>query len=197
MAFKYQCHLSRDAFDAMLTVFGTLLPEGHILPRNMYESRRLLRVLKMPYEHIHACPKGCVLFRKEHEHAKFYPKCKSSRYLEVDSDDGQKRQLTIPVKTLRYLLFLPRIQRLYMTEESAKQMTWHKEGVQYKPWMMVHPSDAEAWTYFNDKHPDKAAEARNVHVALATDGFNPYGQLSAPYTCWPVFVIPQHLLSTA
>jgi hypothetical protein len=59
--------------------------------------------------------------------------------------------------------------------------------------MMVHLSDAEAWTYFNDKHLDKAAEARNVRVTLATDGFNPYGQLAAPYTCWPVFVIPLNL----
>ena len=49
-------------------------------------------------------------------------------------------------------------------------MTWHKEGVWYKPWTMVYPSDAEAWTYFNEKHPDKAAEAHNVRVALAIDG---------------------------
>ena len=91
-----------------------------------------------------ATPKGCVLFRKEHEHAKFCPKCKSSRYLEVDSDGGQKRQLTIPVKILRYLLFLPRIQQLYMTEESTKQMTWHKNGKRYNPDKMVHPSDGEA-----------------------------------------------------
>ena len=104
----------------MLAMIGTLLPEGHILPKSMYESQKLLRALKMPYEQIHACPKGCVLFRKEHEHAKFCPKCKSSRYLEVDSDDGQKRQLTIPVKILRYLPFLPRIQQLYMTKESTK-----------------------------------------------------------------------------
>ena len=124
----------------MLAVTGTLLPEGHILSKSMYESQKLLRALKMPYEQIHTWPKGCVLFRKEHEHAKFYPKCKSSRYLEVDSDDGQKRQLTIPMKILWYLLFLPRIQRLYMTEESVKQMTWHKDGKWYNPGKMVHPS---------------------------------------------------------
>ena len=46
---------------------------------------KLLRALKMPYEQIHTCSKGCVLFRKEHKHAKFCPKCKSSRYLKVDS----------------------------------------------------------------------------------------------------------------
>ena len=179
MGLKSELNLSRPGFDKMLAVIGTLLPEGHILPKSMYESQKLLRALKMPYEQIHACPKGCVLFRKEHEHAKFCPKCKSSRYLEVDSDDGQKRQLTIPVKILRYLPFLPRIQRLYMTEESVKQMTWHKNGKRYNPDKMVHPSDGEAWIRFNDKHRDKADEARNVCVALATDGFNPYGMMAA------------------
>jgi hypothetical protein len=112
----------------MLTVIGSLLSEGHILPKSMDESHKLLLALKMPYEQIHACPKGCVLFRKEHKKAKYCPKCKSSRYLEVDSGDGHKRQLEIPMKILCYLPFIPRIQRLYMTEESAKQMTWHKNG---------------------------------------------------------------------
>ena len=36
----------------------------------------------------------------------------------------------------------------------------------------------------------KAMEARNVRVALATDGFNPYGMMTAPYSCWPMFIIP-------
>ena len=80
-----------------------------------------------------------------------------------------------------------------MTEESTKQMTWHKNGKRYNPDKMVHPSDGEPWIRFNDKHCDKADEARNVRVALATDGFNPYGMMAAPYTCWPVFVIPLNL----
>ena len=70
-------------------------------------------------------------------------KCKSSRFLEVDSGDGQKRQLVIPVKILWYLPFIPRIQRLYMTEDSVKQMTWHKNGRRYNPEKLVHPSNGE------------------------------------------------------
>jgi len=58
---------------------------------------------------------------------------------------------------------------------------------------MVHPADAEAWKYFDGRHSEKAGESRNVRVALATDGFNPYGMAAAPYTCWPVFVIPLNL----
>ena len=124
MAMKSQFNLDRDAFDVLLIVIGSLLLEGHILPKSMYEAQKLLRALKMPYEQIHAYPNGCILFRKEHAEAKYYPKCKSSRFVEVDSGDGQKRQLAVPGKVLRYLPPIPRIQRLFMTEESAKQMTW-------------------------------------------------------------------------
>jgi hypothetical protein len=45
----------------------------------------------MPYEKIHACPKGCILFRKDHEKAKYCPECGFSRFMEVDFGDGQKR----------------------------------------------------------------------------------------------------------
>ena len=66
---------------------------------------------------------------------------------------------------------------------------------------MVHASDGEAWTHFDGIHHEKAKEARNVRVALATDGFYPYGMMAAPYTCWLMFVIPlnlapQRMLST-
>ena len=101
--------MSRDAFDGLLTVIGSLLPEDHVLPKSMYEAQKLLCALKMTYEQIHACLKGCVLFRKEHTEAKYCPKCKSSRFMEVDSSDGQKRQLDIPVTILRHLPFIPRI----------------------------------------------------------------------------------------
>jgi hypothetical protein len=75
-----------------------------------------------------------------------------------------------------------------MTKESTKQMTWHKNGKRYNPNKMVHTSDGEAWKHFNAIHREKAEEARNVRVALATDGMS-----AAPYTCWPVFVIPINL----
>ena len=72
-------------------------------------------------------------------------------------------------------------------------MTWHKNGIRYNPDKMVHPVDGEAWKSFNRKHRDKDLEAHNVRVVLAMDGFNPYGMMSVPYTCWPVFAIPLNL----
>ena len=195
MAVETQFSLSREWFDVIVRVVGGLLPKGHVLPTSMYESKKILRTLNMPYEQIHACPKGCILFRKQYASEKYCPKCNSSRYVEVDAGDGQKKQLQIPVKILWYLPVLPRIQRLYMTEESAKQMTWHKHGKRYSPdkRMMVHPSDGQAWKNFDQKNADKAKVARNVQIAFATYGFYPYGMTAASYSCWPLFVIPLNL----
>jgi hypothetical protein len=194
LGLKSQHNMTRNCFDDMLAIIGGLLPEGHHLPSNLYQSTRLLRALKMPYEQIHCCPEGCVLFRGEHKDAKYCPKCKSSRYVEVDHGDGKKVQNEgVPMKVLRHLPIIPRLQQLFMKEETAKQMTWHKNGIRYKCDKMIHPADGEAWKRFDAKHHDKAEEARNVRVALATDGFNPYGMMSAPYTCWPVFAIPLNL----
>jgi hypothetical protein len=66
MALKSHYIMSRDAFDDLLAVIGSLLLEDHVLPNSMFEAQKLLRALKMTYEQIHACPKGSVLFRKEY-----------------------------------------------------------------------------------------------------------------------------------
>ena len=107
------------------------------------------------------------------------------------------RQSKIAKSILRYLPFIKRIQRLYLTEETAKQMMWHKMGTRIKDnqgrTKMGHPSDGNAWKNFDRKYPHRAADARNVRIAIATDGFNPYGMSTANYSCWPVFVIPLKL----
>jgi hypothetical protein len=145
MTVKSQHSVCRSAFDAFLTVIGTLLQEPHHLPQNMYELTKMMCALKMPFEQIHAYPKGSMLFRKEHADAKYYVKYKSSSYVEVDAGDGQKSQLTVAAKILRYLPPILRIRRLYMTEEYAKQMTWHEDGHRYHPDKLLHPSDGEVW----------------------------------------------------
>jgi hypothetical protein len=48
---------------------------------------------------------------------------------------------------------------------------------------MVHASDGEVWAHFDVIHREKAEEARNVRVAMATYGFSPYRMAAAPYTC--------------
>jgi hypothetical protein len=69
MGFKSECSMSREHFDGLLTVIDILLLDAHILSKGMYESHKLLRALKMSYDQIHVCSKGCVLFRKDHKDA--------------------------------------------------------------------------------------------------------------------------------
>jgi hypothetical protein len=59
------------------------------------------------------------------------------------------------------------------------------------------PSDGETWTHFDGIHHEKTLEACNIRVALATDRFNPYRMMAAPYTCWSMFVIPLNLPSSS
>jgi hypothetical protein len=55
---------------------------------------------------------------------------------------------------------------------------------------MRHPADGNAWKDFDDTYPDFADDARNLRLAIATDGFNPFGQMTNSYSIWPVMVVP-------
>jgi hypothetical protein len=150
---KSQFGVTIAAFDAFFSVFCSLLPQGHKLPPNLYEAKKFLKALSMPYEKIDVCPNNCMLFRKENMGKDHCDKCGECRNVEVQSSDGQKKQLPIAKKVLRYLPFIPRLQCLYMSENQAKYMNWHKYGHRYHPNNMVHPSGGEAWKQFDRDLP--------------------------------------------
>ncbi|XP_052622260.1 uncharacterized protein LOC128127643 [Lactuca sativa] len=88
---------------------------------------------------------------------------------------------------MRYLPIAPRLQRLYLTKNTAKQMTWRYEH-QKEPGLMVHPSDGEARKHFDSMYPEFSSEPRNVRLGLCTDGFSPNNSNTTPYSCWHVFL---------
>nr|KYP31798.1 hypothetical protein KK1_047707 [Cajanus cajan] len=53
--------------------------------------------------------------------------------------------------------------------------------------------DSEAWKHFNLTHKEFASDPRNVRLALATDGFNPFGLMSPNYSIRPVILIPYNM----
>nr|GFB19448.1 hypothetical protein [Tanacetum cinerariifolium] len=67
----------------------------------------------------------------------------------------------VPKKVLRYFSIIPRLQRLYKSSHSAKEMTWHATGKCTEPGKMQHPVDGKAWKDFDTKYSDFAAEPRN------------------------------------
>ncbi|KAL6323849.1 hypothetical protein AAG906_005845 [Vitis piasezkii] len=71
-------------------------------------------------------------------------------------------------------------------------MKWHVDG-RMEDEMMRHPADSLAWKNFDNVHPSFALEPRNVRLGLASDGFNPFGNMSISYSMWPVVLIPYNL----
>lgn len=158
------------------------------LPANFYRSKKLVHSLGMPYVKIDACPKGCMLYYKDNENKENCTICKESRY--EQSTTGNKSR-KIPKKVLRYLPITPRLQRLYMSQNTAKHMGYHAQPRDNN--VMIHPADGEAWKEFNKSFPEFDKEVRNVRLGLVTDGFTPFSAQAAPYSCWPVFVVPYNL----
>lgn len=54
------------------------------------------------------------------------------------------------------VLLLPRLQRLFMSSKTARNMRWHFEN-HLKDGLLRHPSDFEAWKAFDKIHESFAS----------------------------------------
>ena len=114
---KVMTNLSNKGLDMMLELLTNVLPKGNLVPRSTYEVKKILRDLGMSYEHINACKNDCALFWKENENLIKCLVCKAPRYKDTRAQ-GKK----IPHKVLGYFPLTPRLRRLYMSGQRAKNM---------------------------------------------------------------------------
>ena len=91
IAVKAEYGCSQKCFEAFLGVWANSLPEGHELPKSMYDTKKIMKALSMDYEKIDVFPKNCLLFRHEYADDKYCRKCGSSRYIELVGEDGEKK----------------------------------------------------------------------------------------------------------
>ena len=114
------------------------------------------------------------------------PKCKQSRW---EDKDGKR----VPQKVLRHFLLIPWLKRMFTSSLIAKDLQWHGTRRETVEGQMSHPANGKAWKHFDDKYNWFAKDARNLRLAVATDGFNPLGNFSMTYSMWPVLVMPLNL----
>jgi hypothetical protein len=90
---------------------------------------------------------------------------------------------------------MPRLKRLFLSKETAKQLGWHHDGKRESedPDIMSHPADNEAWLTLDCFDPEFVRDPRSVRLGLLIDGFQPRIIDSHPYSCWPVVVMPYNL----
>ncbi|GKA99248.1 hypothetical protein Tco_0827185 [Tanacetum coccineum] len=170
--FKVKGKLTDSIFNEMLEFFQNVFPttKGYKLPPSYYAIKKTFKM------------------SENHKDKQFCPVCNTSRW--KDSNTPGKK---VPKKVLRYFPIIPRLQRLYKSSHTAKEMTWHATGKCTEPGKMQHPVDGRAWKNFDTKYPDFAKEPRNVRLGLAADGFNPFGNLSQSYSMWPVILTTYNL----
>ena len=130
-------------------LFGILskhvLPKNNALPQICHAAKCLIEKLGLLYNSIHACEKGCILFRDEHVDALRCPKCRGRRF----RDEVWK---AFPLKVLRHFPIFLRLQRMFKSPTLAKLMLWHYENYsnqEGQDGLVRHPRDLKAWRHFH------------------------------------------------
>jgi hypothetical protein len=185
---KCLCGLS----DKSMTMIFELLKDAFEfakIPSSFYEAKKTITKLGLNYVKIPACPNNCMLYWGEDEERETCKKCNTSKWKSKAKDSDGNKQKKVPAKVLRYFPLKPRLQRLFLSSKTAEDMRWHAVDPK-NDGMMRHPRDSKAWKEFDLTHPWFASDPRNVRLALASDGFNPFGMMSTNYSIWPVMLIP-------
>ncbi|TYK11897.1 putative transposase protein [Cucumis melo var. makuwa] len=55
--------------------------------------------------------------------------------------------------------------------------------------VLRHPADVEGWKHVDSEFSDFASDPQNVRLRLASDGFNPFGQMSTSYSMWLIMLL--------
>ena len=169
--------------DEVLTLLSkVLLPRVNSLPTTEYEASKLLKKLGLNYQTIDVCPNHCLLFRGPvYGDMDRCPKCGADRRRRCGKSMVARR-------VLRYFPLIPRLVRLFRNPILAAAMTYaalHK-SLDNK---MRSVADSEIWKFIDSMYPSFASDPRNVRLALATDGVNPFGEKRNTYSIWPVMLL--------
>jgi len=152
----------------MMKLFSSRFPQSE-LPKSYKESKKYLGELGLAFKNIHVCKNNCVLFWKKCEKDNVCPVCKTSRW-----EDGIGTRW-VSRKVLRHFPLLPRLKIILASKQTSDKTQWHMKMRKPVDNVMSHPADGQAWKESDNREPTFVADPRNLRLALATDGFNPFG----------------------
>jgi len=123
------------------------------------------------------------------------PRCRVSRYKVKDDEEcssNENSKKGTPVKVLWYLPIVPRFKCLFANGDDAKDLTWLANGRNCNK-MVRHLTDCSQWKKIDHLFSDFGKEPRNLRLALANDGMNPYGNLNTQHSSWPILLVIYNL----
>ena len=179
-----------EYLNELLKYLGTvLLPRGNRLPLNYYEAKNIIKKLGLNYKQIHACPNGCILYRKEYENHSSCPKpgCGRSRYM--------PNSRSSPTKVVRWFPFIPRVLRMFRSPAISKLLRYHQDHPNNDDSVMKSVADSPAWKHVTSEHvdPSFALEPRNLRLGLSLDGVNPFPHSNTTHSTWPILLLIYNL----
>jgi hypothetical protein len=95
---------SDTSFLSLLELLTKVLSKPNGLPSITYQAKKIIYLLTLGIEKIHACLNHCILYRKEHEFKDRCPRCNVSRYKrngnseEVEDDSNKKSKKKVRAK---------------------------------------------------------------------------------------------------
>lgn len=178
--------VSNACVDELMKALGSqILPQPNTLPASERQATRLLRTLGLGYNVIHACIRGCILYRGGHAGLNRCPTCDAPRFYKRGRDKK-------PVRVLRHFPLIPRLRRMFGTEHLGKLMTWWADN-QSRDGTLRNVADSPAWRHVDDTFDDFAGDTRNVRLILSTDGVNPFSFKTATWSTWLVLMFIANL----
>jgi hypothetical protein len=123
MGMKSKYNFSNQCYNDIVKFIIDLIPAKHNIPKDIYQSKKIVASLGMNYEKVDVCKRNCMLFWKEHKDDTKCMYSGRSRYVKVVNEDGASVTTKVVVKQLRYMPINPRLKWLYLSEETMKQMT--------------------------------------------------------------------------
>ena len=177
--------------ELLMLLSMSILPQGNCLPKTEYEASKILRKLGLAYNLIHACPKGCCLFKGDLEDVEKCPVCDNDRYRMC----GRSR---VPTMILRHFPLIPQLQRMFSSRKLSRLNVWHyfhksRDG------KMRHTADSPQWDFVHNQLEPEAGhnafgrDPRHVHLGIALDGMNPFSEKRSTQSLTPVIVFNYNL----
>jgi hypothetical protein len=90
VAIKSKYFFSNNCYNDLLKLISDILLKPHKVPKDMYQSKKMMSALGLKYEKIDVCLDNSMLFWKEHADEKKCLEYDQLRFIEVVIEDGKK-----------------------------------------------------------------------------------------------------------
>ena len=113
LVLKIDYNMIDNCFDAMIGKIKKILPENQQLPKNYYETKKMMKKIGLAELKIDSCSKHYILYYNKHEDKLEYPECHELCY-------KRHSKTRILQKVFRYFPLAPRLKKLYYCRETIK-----------------------------------------------------------------------------